>query len=1109
MTVLRVTAIRRLLGRLLLAPFFLLFLPARALAAPLPASGEPGSQNAWDIAVIDQVLATVKPGQKMVPFGDFGIKPEVLKIFRQRLVEQQARTIRGPSPTAATPPGTAFKWPAGIVPYRFDPAQVSNGTITAAKMQQFRDGVAEWAAFANLHFNEFTGTPPANFVTVQENASIGGGFSSSVGMAGGEQFVQFGPDAWNRGTVCHEVGHAIGLYHEQQRDDRDTYVVILTQNIIPGQEPNFAKLPGGSVAQGAYDFYSVMHYARNALSRDPQNLNTIEPQPAYSQFLNIMGQVYYRTLSKLDRAGMEVVYGNPSPLPSAIVTNTNDSGSGSLRAALYYAFDKSTDQPPVPTTVVFNILITDPGFANNVFTIKPTYMLVAPGAGTTIDGSTQTNFTGDTNPSGPEIVLDGSQVSDEELSLFAPGLYLREANCTVKNLVINNFNQQGVLIVGASATGNVVTGCYLGTDATGTSAVPNFFPGVEIAEGASGNTIGGTTTAARNIISGNAFIGLSIHDSGTNNNIVQGNYIGTNALGTSAVPNAYQGVEIFGGAQNNTIGGIISGARNIISGNTFDGVSLLEGGTNGNLVQGNYIGLNAAGSAALPNNAAGVVIAAGAQSNTIGSGTSAGGRNVISGNIYQGIVLADSGTNSNKMQGNIIGLNPAGTAAIANQFEGIAIFGAASSNVIGGTSNASINFISGNVGSGISISGVGTRMNKVQHNFIGTNLSGTAAFPNNGGIGIFGGATNNTVGGTTASVRNIISGNNYQGVAISGTGTRSNTVTGNFIGTNGAGTAALPNTAAGISIFLGAQSNIIGGPTAASRNIISGNLNQGITLSDNGTRLNQILSNYIGLNAAGTAAVPNSWSGIDIFTRAASNVIGGAGTGNVISGNGNYGIALSGSGTSGNSVQGNLVGLNAAGSGGIGNAFSGVILFGGAKSNTIGNSLSGAGNMIAFNGSAGIDVFNTTTTGNDFNANSIFSNGGLGINLIGGSENGFGVTANDPADPDAGPNKLQNYPVLTFANSAAVIQGTLNSVANKPYRIDFFSSPAADTSGFGEGQTWIGAVNVTTSGSGNAAFSPDFLGSLTPGSVVTATATGTGTGGSGTSEFSASINVVP
>src|ERR1043165_6025907 len=111
-------AIRRMFGRLLAGLFLSFpFLFARALAAPPPGSGESVSKNAWDIAVIDQVLATVKPGQKMVPFGDVGMKPEDLRVFRKRLVEEQGRSSEGPSPAADTPPGTAFKWPAGIVPY--------------------------------------------------------------------------------------------------------------------------------------------------------------------------------------------------------------------------------------------------------------------------------------------------------------------------------------------------------------------------------------------------------------------------------------------------------------------------------------------------------------------------------------------------------------------------------------------------------------------------------------------------------------------------------------------------------------------------------------------------------------------------------------------------------------------------------------------------------------------------------------------------------------------------------------------------------------------------------------------------------------------------------
>jgi len=1067
-----------------------------------PARSE--SHKSYDLVLIEQALARVRPDQPYVVFGDIGIAGWQLKAFRDRLRAEQ-RGENWDQVDADTPPGTSFKWTGGIIPYRFDPTQVSNGTITAAKMQQFRDGVAEWVAFANVQFNEFTGTTPPNFITVQENASLGGGFSSSVGMAGGEQFVQFGPMAWNRGTVCHETGHALGYWHEQQRDDRDTYVIIDWSNIDPGNQPNFAKLPGGTTAIGAYDFYSVMHYARNALAINP-NLDTITMQLPYVQYQDIIGQVYYRTLSTLDRAGMATVYGNPAALPSAVVTNTKDSGPGSLRTALYYAFDQSTLIPPVPTTVSFHIPTSDPGFANNVFTIQPTYLMVAPGSGTTIDGATQTAFTGNTNTKGPEVVLNGAQIVTQ--GLFAPGFLILDSNCVINSLVINGFNTQGILLDKAGAAGNTVTGCYLGTDPTGTTAVANAFPGIEIAEGASGNTIGGTTAAARNVISGNAFIGLSIHDSGTNNNVVSGNYIGLNATGKAAIPNTYEGVEIFGGAQGNVIGGTATGARNVISGNNLDGVAIIEAGTSANLVQGNYIGLTAAGTAKLANMGAGVVVAGSATGNTVGSST-AGGRNVISGNLYQGIVLADAGTNLNNVLGNIIGMNPNGTTALGNGGGGVDIFGAASSNNIGGTPNAASNFISGNTGAGVNISGTGTKSNKVIHNFIGTNLNVTAAIPNNAGVQIFSGAQKNTIGGTTATSRNIISGNNFQGITISGTGTKSNTVAGNYIGLNKTGTAAIANTAAGISIFLAAQSNTIGGTTASSRNIISGNLNQGITISDSGTNANKVLNNYIGTNAAGTAAIANSFSGLEVFGGAASNVIGAVNQGNVISGNANYGVAISGTGTSAQSLQGNVIGMNAAITAAIPNAFSGLILFGGAQNNLIGSSTTGAGNVIAFNTFAGIDVFDSTTTGNDLNANSIYSNGALGINLIGGSENGFGVTSNDAGDGDTGPNQLQNYPVLTSANSAAVIVGTLNSVASKSYRLDFYSSPSADASGFGEGQTWIGATTVTTDGSGNASFNLDFPITLTSGSKVTATATNSGTGGTGSSEFSAAVTVVP
>ena len=1069
--------VRAILGRLFVALLLLgLFFAPPAWAAALD-----------EVAIYQRLLKGVTNDEQIVMVGDMGIKASIVRANLRRALAAEGKAPA--EPENASPPGFVA-WPSGVVPYQFA------GDITAAHQKTFTDATAEWAMFANIQF--IPRTTETDYVFVENQAFAGG--QSAVGKVGGAQLFRIG--SWNRYTLGHELGHTLGLIHEHQRSDRDTFVTILTQNIIPGDEPNFTII-SPSLNRGAYDFYSIMHYSRNALSIDPDNLNTIEPQSAYSSFLNVYGQQVDRPLSQRDRSGMATLYGNPTTAVGSLVTKTDDSGAGSLRASLYYAFDHPG------TTITFNIPTSSPGFNGTVFTITPTDGLFAPGPNTIIDASTEP---GNTNPNGPEIVIDGSLILLPDT--FGSGFHLLDATCTVRGFVINRFIGDGIRMEnspseGSGATGNIVAGCYIGTDAAGQIALPNQQAGIRIFAGANNNVIGGTAVADRNVISGNVLQGVAIHDLGSDSNTVRGNYIGTDATGTAAIANGFSAVEIFGGPKSNVIGGVTVADRNILSGNTFHGILLTDPGTDSNLVEGNYIGLNATGSAVRPNGGVGIVISGGAKSNVVGSSTAAGARNIISGNLAQGVVISDAGTSSNKVQGNLIGLNPAGTAAFGNGFGGIDIFGGAASNTIGGTTVTASNFISGNGSGGVNISGVGTKSNKVQRNFIGTNLSGTGAVPNLAGVQVFGGAASNTIGGTTVSVRNVISGNNFQGVAISGNGTKSNTVAGNFIGTNKAGTAALPNTAAGISIFGKAKSNVIGGATSASRNIISGNLNQGVTISDSGTSSNQVLSNFIGTNAAGTAALANSFSGIDIFTGAASNIIGGVGKGNVISGNANYGIALSGTGTSLNTVQGNLIGLNAAGTAGIPNSFSGVIVFNAAQNNFIGSSALGAGNMIAFNNFAGIDVFDSTTIGNDFNANSIFSNGGLGINLVGGSENGFGVTANDPQDPDLGPNQLQNFPVLTFANSAVVIQGSLNSVPSKPYRVDFFSSPVADASGFGEGQTWIGAVNVTTDGSGNASFNMDFPGSLTTGSKVTATATGTGTGASGTSEFSAVITVVP
>ena len=144
-----------------------------------------------------------------------------------------------------------------------------------------------------------------------------------------------------------------------------------------------------------------------------------------------------------------------------------------------------------------------------------------------------------------------------------------------------------------NTTNNVVSGNYIGTTRTGTVALANGYAGVVVANGAHGNTIGGTSSGAGNLISGNAQ-GIVMYDAGTNQNLVQGNVIGLGNDG-NALPNGGVGVSFFNGVQQNVIGGSVAGAGNIISGNAGDGVDIIDPTTTGNTVAGNLIGLNASG----------------------------------------------------------------------------------------------------------------------------------------------------------------------------------------------------------------------------------------------------------------------------------------------------------------------------------------------------------------------------------------------------------------------------------------------------------------------------------------------------------------------------------
>ncbi|HXJ76341.1 MAG TPA: hypothetical protein VNM37_26010, partial [Candidatus Dormibacteraeota bacterium] len=300
---------------------------------------------------------------------------------------------------------------------------------------------------------------------------------------------------------------------------------------------------------------------------------------------------------------------------------------------------------------------------------------------------------------------------------------------------------------------------------------------------------------------------------GSNNNIIRNNFIGVDVTGTVAIPNmACCGFDVEDSA-NNLI------QNNLISGNRGDGL-IVEGinGT-GNQVIGNLIGTDVTGTVALGNGGAGLALLDQTSGNTFG-GVTAADRNLISGNHRFGIAMGASSNGlglpfSNTIRGNFIGTNAAGTAAIPNDCTGINVEGP--NEIIGGTAMGAGNLISGNRNTGANpncpvssvVAGIqlGTSATGtvIQGNFIGVDITGAQRLPNSGeGVNIFG--TNNTVGGTAPGAPNVISGNDRSGVFLNGP---SNSIVGNFLGLNAAGTAAARNAATGTAIF--SANNIVQG----------------------------------------------------------------------------------------------------------------------------------------------------------------------------------------------------------------------------------------------------------------------------------------------------------
>jgi hypothetical protein len=648
------------------------------------------------------------------------------------------------------------------------------------------------------------------------------------------------------------------------------------------------------------------------------------------------------------------------------------------------------------------------------------------------------------------------------------------------NLISGN-NSAGVFIEASTTQPlrTLVEGNFIGTDVTGTLSVRNGVVGVNV-QSASGNTIGGTTAAARNIISANGGNGvvLATAPSGpvASGNVVEGNYIGTDVTGTLRLGNGtlafdrHNGVEIDD-AVGNVIGGTAPGAGNLISGNGNDGILIRSLIANphpsGNLVLGNTIGTDVTGSVALGNQGDGVEVLVGSN-NTIG-GTDAGARNLISGNGASGVEIGGFGgalSSGNLVEGNLIGTDGTGTSRLPNG-AGVTI-SQANANTIGGTSAATRNIISGNGLWGLELF-LGASQNSILGNYVGTDVTGTQAVANGLGIELFL-ANGNFIGGTNTGAGNLISGNAGNG----GDGLLieraiGNFVMGNLIGTDVSGAVALGNAGAGLELAENSAGNIIGGTTAAARNLISANGLDGVLFRVGDGQHNQVQGNYIGTDATGTQALGNGRDGVRIFAAFTNNLIGGTdpGAGNVISGNAEAGILL-GFGAAANQVQGNYIGTDGTGTLAVGNGGNGVDVAAGAHDNTIGGTAARAGNVIAFSGNDGVRI--DTGTGNAVLHNSIFANAGLGIELVNHGNN------DQPA------------PVLTSAVSgggSTTIQGTFTGRASTTYRVEFF----ADLNTPAQGKRFLGAVLVTTDASGMANIALTIGPELDPGTAVTATAT--------------------
>lgn len=474
--------------------------------------------------------------------------------------------------------------------------------------------------------------------------------------------------------------------------------------------------------------------------------------------------------------------------------------------------------------------------------------------------------------------------------------------------------------------------------------------------------------------------------------------------------------------------------------------------------------------------------------------TIAGGTSVVRGfsiTGFPGTGLTGNGVffpmgsgDMNLVEGNYLGVDTNGTTVIANGGDGVHGEGGSNSHTIGGTVAAARNVITGNANGVAFNSTVGAQ---VRGNYLGPNATGTAG-PGNLATGAkFVGTTACTLGGNTAGHRNVVSANDMEGVVVT-SGATGTTIAGNFIGMDATGNSPLSNTTVGVNLS-GSNSSTVGGPAPGDRNIITANLGGGVSAPTNS---NAIVNNAIGLDANATVSFGNGANGVVIGGMNASFVD------NEVAGHG--GIAVNVSGLSVSVLSNDIFGNGTC----IAASADGITI----TANFIGQSSVGVAitaDVTCTDNTFVQETFPIRVTGagssSDLRRNQFVSCGNINIDL-----NADGPTANDAGDVDAGPNRLQNFPVITSAVAGpgqTVISGTLNSEPGKNYEVNFHSIP---TCSVGNAHSNLGAVTVSTDLSGNGMFT--FNAPFVPiGSVIIATATDVSIAAPATSEFSGCATV--